>query len=426
MPSYLLPYGSTFQPLVIPDSFLVDVIRAPEIPPAADPLTEVEAALDDPLPQEVYHQDQFTGAGSAAVAINDKTRPAPHETLLPPLLERLERIGIPRDAIELIVATGTHQPMPREEFPKILPPEILEKYRVSSHDCADPSELVHLGTTSRGTPVTMNRRYMQAGLRIVVGNIEPHHFMGFSGGVKSAAIGLAGRETIDTNHAMLTDPRCTVGVYADNPMRMDVEEIGRMAGVHFALNTIQDSERRIIRALAGHPLAVMQAGVALSRQFCQVPIEGLYDLVIVSPGGYPKDINLYQAQKALTHGALIARDGGTVVLVAECREGSGSRSFETFMQPINSLQEAFDAFRKLGFAVGPHKAFQIAKIAERVNIMIVSELPKALARKFFFAPSADAQAAWDSQAAQLPAGARIAILPSATHTIPLLSDQETA
>ncbi len=424
MPSFQLPYGSAFQTLDIPAGYSVDILRAPEMPPAPDPLAEVEAALDHPL-EDVY-LEQFATAGSAAIAINDKTRPAPHEILLPPLLARLERIGIQPDAIELIVATGTHQPMPAQEFSKILPDQIIYRYKVSSHDCDDPDQLVQLGLTAHGTPVSINRRYMQAGLRIVVGNVEPHHFMGFSGGVKSAAIGLAARKTITSNHAMLPDPNCTVGAYKQNPMRMDVEEIGRLMQVHFALNTIQDSQRRIIRALAGPPLTVMQAGVEQSRQYCQVTIDQPYDLVITSPGGYPKDINLYQAQKALTHGALIARDGGTVILVAECREGAGSRSFEEFMQPVRTLQDVFQQFERIGFQIGPHKAFQIAKIAERVNIMIVSQMPAALSEKFFFTPAATLQAAWDRQAENLPPAARTAILPSATHTIPGLAPKETA
>ncbi len=423
MPSYQLPYGNTLQTLNVPEQFQVDIIHAPEVPPSADPLTQVETALDHSL--DDYRLDQFAGVESVAIAINDKTRPAPHEHLLPPLLARLERLGVRPEAIELIVATGSHLPMPSEEFPKILPPEILSRYKVSSHDCDDPAQLVHLGTTPRGTPVLANRRYMRAGLRIVVGNIEPHHFMGFSGGVKSAAIGLVSRQTINANHAMLPDPHCSVGLYEQNPMRMDVEEIGKIIGVHFALNTIQDSERRIIRALAGHPLAVMRAGVDLSRQFCQVQIDRPYDLVFTSPGGYPKDINLYQAQKALTHGALIAKDGASVVLVAECREGPGSASLEAYMQSIASLQDAFEQFDRHGFQIGPHKAFQIAKIAERVKILLVSQMSEALARKYFFTPAPDAQTAWDRQASSLPAAARIAILPSATHTIPILSAQET-
>src|SRR5690606_5235762 len=134
------------------------------------------------------------------------------------LLDALADLGLPPEAITLLIGTGTHTPMPPEEFPAVVPPDLLARHPVYSHDC-DAPDLVALGVTSRGTPVTANRRYMAADLRLVVGNIEPHQFMGFSGGVKGAAIGLAGRETINRNHALLLDPRADLARYDDNPMR---------------------------------------------------------------------------------------------------------------------------------------------------------------------------------------------------------------
>ena len=135
--------------------------------------------------------------------------------------------------------------------------------------------------------------------------------MGFSGGVKGAAIGLAGRATINHNHAMMSDPRAALDRYDDNPARQDVEEIGRLIGVHFALNTILNREKQLIHVLAGEPVAVMQAGIPLVRDLVEIPVSAPFDLVIASPGGHPKDINLYQAQKALAHAARIAKPGGT-------------------------------------------------------------------------------------------------------------------
>jgi lactate racemase len=411
-----LPYGSKTCRVSIPAQRHVDVISPLPQTAAADPEVIVAAALDTPLAG--YSLEQFRGAGSAAIAINDKTRPVLHSILLPALLERLERTGIPSDQIELIVATGTHLPSSAQEILHTYPSEIVHKYRISSHDCDDAGNLIHLGSTSRGTPVSVNKRFLEADVRIVTGNIEPHHFMGFSGGVKSAAIGLAGRHTINTNHAMLVDPQAKAGLYDENPMRMDIEEIGNMMGIHFALNTIQNDDLEIIHALAGHPKKVMEAGIPLSRQACQVAVDGLYDLVIASAGGYPKDINLYQSQKALTHAAMITRDGGWIIVAAECREGSGSRSCEAFLSDIKNLEEVFAKFRREGFRVGPHKAFQIAREAGRVNLILVSDLPDELARKFFFMPFAGMPQALETALAALPQMARIAVMPSATHTIP--------
>jgi lactate racemase len=411
-----LPYGSSSCKLHISKELAVDIIAPLPVQAGENPDQIVSSALDAPI--DDYSLEQFRSARSAVIAINDKTRPVLHHILLPPLLQRLERIGISTSAIELIVATGTHLPATQEEIESTYPAEIVRMYRITSHDCDDESQLVNLGTTAQGTPVTVNRRFYDADLRIVTGNIEPHHFMGFSGGVKSAAIGLAGRHTINTNHAMLVDPMAKAGLYAENPMRTDIEEIGEMMDVHFALNTIQNDDLEIIHALAGQPKRVMQSAIPLSRQACQVAVNCVYDLVIASAGGYPKDINLYQSQKALTHAALITKTGGWIILVAECREGSGSQSCEAFLSDIESLPEVFAKFKSEGFRVGPHKAFQIAREAGRVNLLMVSELPANLVRKFFFTPSNDLQQALYRALSCLPANPRVAVMPSATHTIP--------
>jgi lactate racemase len=411
-----LPYGSSSCKLHLPEELAVDIIAPSFLKAGENPGQIVASALDDPI--DDYSLEQFRGARSATIAINDKTRPVQHHVLLLPLLQRLEYIGIPTHAIELIVATGTHVPATQEEIEVTYPAEIVRKYRVTSHDCDNESQLVALGVTTQGTPVAINRRFFDADLRIVTGNIEPHHFMGFSGGVKSAAIGLAGRRTINTNHAMLVDPMAKAGLYTENPMRMDIEEIGEMMDIHFALNTIQNDDLEIIHALAGQPKRVMQTAITLSRKACQVAVSGLYDLVIASAGGYPKDINLYQSQKALTHAALITKTGGWIILVAECREGSGSQSCEAFLEGVHSIPEVFAKFQSEGFRVGPHKAFQIAREAGRVNLLMVSSLPATLVRKFFFTPADDLQQALSSALSSLIANPRVAVMPSATHTIP--------
>jgi lactate racemase len=416
-----LPYGSGSQQVHISQQHVVDLVQPTPPEAAADPAAVIEAALCAPL--DDYFLEQFRGAHTAAVAINDKTRPVLHHFLLPPLLKRLEGLDIPSGEISLIVATGTHTPASKQEILNTYPADIANRYNIISHDCDNANELVDLGVTQRGTPVLVNRRFYESDLRIVTGNIEPHHFMGFSGGVKSASIGLAGRSTINANHAMLIDPLTKAGLYYENPMRMDIEEIGRMIGVHYALNTIQNDHLDIVHAIAGHPESVMGAGILHSRSACQVPIQGGYDLVIASAGGFPKDINLYQAQKALTHAAMLVKDGGWIIAAAECREGSGSQSCETFLSDVDNLQEVFLKFQREGFRVGPHKAFQIAREAVRANLVLVSDLPDELARMFFFTPARSIQNALEMALAQLPEPARIAVMPFATHTIPYLSGE---
>jgi nickel-dependent lactate racemase len=347
----------------------------------------------------------------------------PHEHLLPPLLRRLEALGLPPDAITLIIATGTHPPMLPGEFARVVPAEILARYPILCHDADDAANLVHLGTTSRGTPVWVNRHFWESDLRLVVGNVEPHQFQGFSGGVKSAAIGLAGRKTVNHNHARMTDPRAQLGRYADNPARQDVEEIGELIGVHFALNAVLNGQKQIVHAVAGEPRAVMAAAMPLSRRVSQAPVAAPFDLVIASAGGHPKDLNLYQAQKALAHAALVTRDGGTVIVAAACPEGSGSRSYETWMEGLSSYDEVFAKFKREGFRVGPHKAFQIARDAARVRTFLVSDMAPDLVRRLLLTPAVSIDEALEQALPDLPRNARTGIMSRASSTIPYLANR---
>ena len=403
----------------LPDSLSIELIDAKHIPAAEDPIKSVQAALE-----HAGDLERFRGASSVAIAINDKTRPVPHQILLPPLLERLEQLGLQPDDIHLIIAVGTHPPMAPDEYSSILPADIRARYPISSHDARDRSNLVFCGETNHGTPVWLNRLFASAGLRIVIGNIEPHQFVGFSGGVKSAAIGLAGFETIQRNHALMAHPDSRIGTYESNPARQDVEEIGTLMKVDFALNAVLNHERQIVHALAGEPVKVMQAGVVLSKQVCQVEVSEPFDLMIVSPGGHPKDINVYQAQKGLAHAALVTKSGGTVILAAACPEGSGSHGYENWMQGVSSYADVLKRYTEEGFSIGPHKAWQIARDASRVHLLTVSDLDPDFARFLLLNPVDSLQQAIDLALADLPATAQVGILPHAASTIPGIRRKE--
>ncbi len=426
MAEYSLAYGRKTLQFTIPDAYWhVDLITAAKVPGTADPLGVVIQALDAPVGG--VSLESFKGVRSVAIAVNDKTRPVPHEHLLPPLLERLEGLGLPPEAITLVIANGTHTPMTRGEFVRVIPVDVLTRYPVISHDCDDRGAMVYLGETSRGTPVWVNRRYYEADLRLVVGNIEPHMFMGFSGGVKSAAVGLTARETIAHNHKMLTLPGARMNVYEENPLRMDVEEIGQMIGVHFALNAILNRHKEIVRVVAGEPVAVMKAGIPLVRELTVTPIAAPYDLVIASAGGAPKDINLYQAQKALVPAAMITRDGGTVILVAACPEGTGSAVFERFMTDgqVSSMHDVLERFAREEFQIGRHKAYLLARDAVRVNVHLVSEMPPEVVRALFLTPVVNLQSTINAALAALPRRSRVAVMVAANAVVPMLiGDQQ--
>ena len=259
---------------------------------------------------------------------------------------------------------------------------------------------------------------MQASLRIVVGDIEPHHFMGFSGGVKTAAIGLAGRETIRRNHAFITHPNARTACYDDNPMRQDVEEIGDRIGVHLAINAILNEHKGIVRVLTGNPRSVIQAGIPLVRKLSLVPASQLYDLVIASAGGHPKDINFYQAQKGLTHAAMFCRPGGTVILVAACPEGAGNRRYEEWMQGKLSHEQVLSEFASTPFEIGMHKAYLVSRIAADKRVILYSSLPENTSQRLLLETAPDLQKCVNAALSELKPGMRIAVMPQAVITIP--------
>ncbi len=425
MPEIKLPYGKNHLTATLPDTWHIEHITPVETDSAPDPFTAVNAALDNPISSK--RLSDFTGIERVAIAVNDKTRPVPHAELLPPLLARLEAAGLSPDAITFIIASGTHFPMQPEEYSMILPENIFAKYRVIAHDADDEANLVHMGTTSRGTPVAVNRHYMDADLRIVVGVVGPHQFMGFSGGAKSAAIGLAAKTTIRHNHAMMiSDDNTRLGYYEQNPARQDVEEIGRLMGVEFALNALLNRKKQIARVFAGDPVAMMQAAVPEVRQIAQVSVDAPFDLIVASPGGHPKDINLYQTQKALANAALITKTGGTVILVSACPEGVGGKTYKNWMmhESMTSHEAVFERFQREGFQMGVHKAFLFSRDASRVRVLLVSKMDASLVKRFLLNPAASLDKALKTVLTDLSPEARIGVMPNANATIPVLKSRD--
>ena len=413
-----LSYGGSRLSANLPAGYDVEYVRPKAHPPADDPAALVRHAVYSPLGEV-----QPPRAGqTVAIAINDKTRPVPHEHLLPPVLQGMRQAGLRDEDVLFIIATGAHPRMSPDEYSDILPPEVLNTYRVICHNASDEANLTHLGETARGTPVYINSDYLAADYRIVIGNIEPHQFQGFSGGVKSAAIGLAGAATINHNHAMMLDEYARLGEFERNPARQDVEEIGAMIGIDFAVNALLNHEKRIVKAFAGDPAAVMRAGIPQARALYQVAVDAPFDLMIVSPGGHPKDINLYQAQKGMAQAAAVTQTGGLMILCAACPEGSGSVAYERWMMnlPMRSHKAVLERFKREGFQVGRHKAFQVSRDAGRIHTMLVSEQSADFARALLLHPQPDLQAAIDRALEQLPGDARIGVMPAANATMAVL------
>jgi len=409
-----VPYGNTEQSYTCANELEFDLVLPNNSLPINDPKIYIQNQLQSPL--DKMNLDGCLAGKKVGICVNDTTRPVPNPVLLPPLLEFLTQKGIAKKDISFFIAYGTHQQKIGDEK-QIFPPSILSSYPIHHHNCDDKNNLIYLGETSRKTPIIINKEYHSQDIKIVVGNIEPHHFMGYSGGVKSAAIGLGGRETIRINHSHLIEAGSFIGNYETNPTRMDLEEIGDRIGISSALNVVLNSEKQIVKVLWGTPHSVMEMGIPVSKKVCQKKVDKLYDLVIASPGGFPKDINLYQAQKAITHVSQITKEQGIILLVAECREGLGSVEFEKYLGKFASLEDVSRHFSNEKFEIGPHKAYLLARQASRNRIIIVSSIPSTILQKTHLEFASSLSEAMDLIFASLPPKPALAVVPYATNTM---------
>jgi nickel-dependent lactate racemase len=241
---------------------------------------------------------------------------------------------------------------------------------------------------------------LKADLRIALGNVEPHYFAGYSGGLKAIVPGVCSANTIRHNHAQMIEAGARAGVLDGNPVREDLEEGASLVGVDFLLNVLLDSSHQVAVAAAGHPVEAHRWLCRAADYLSRTPVAQPADIVLVSAGGYPKDINMYQAQKALDNAAEAVRPGGTIVWVAECAEGLGNATFEAWMVGAS----ADDILRRIAadFVLGGHKAAAIARVLKRARILLVSALPAEQVRACGMTPFKDVQTAL--QAARRDAG----------------------
>jgi len=323
-------------------------------------------------------------AKKVLIIVNDITRPTPYEVILPPLLDELHQTGIKKENIIFMVATGIHRSNSREEIKGMFGENIFSAYKFINHDCDDP-HLKDLGKLKSGNKLWVDSIVSDIDFIITTGVIVPHYFAGFSGGRKSILPGICGRKTIEDNHSQMVHPDARTGNLKDNPVHQEMQEAAEKVVVDFNINVVTDEHSEIIEIVAGELLASWQQGVEICKQIYICPIGKKADVVIASAGGYPKDINVYQAQKALNNAYQAIKSGGTIILLAECLEGYGEPTFENWIEEANSPDDIIERLNKK-FVLGGHKAYAIAKLTKEVEVILVSSLPPEKVRKLFFIP----------------------------------------
>jgi lactate racemase len=418
-----LAYGRHGATVEVPDD--AEVVLPVDVPALADEQGAVAAALGGPVAgaplrdvlREAMGGSRATGSGRVAVVFPDLTRPMPNRTVLPPLLAELQRCGVPDGRITLLCATGTHRQATPAEMAELIGPEVVARYAVVDHD-ADRGDHVAVGEVD-GTPVLLQREYVEADVRIVTGFVEPHFFAGFSGGPKAVCPGLAAAETILEAHhpRRIADAQATFVTREGNPVHDFVRAATALAAPHFSVDVAINRSRRVTAVFAGpltaaHDAACAHVGAAAVRQ-----VDEPFDLVVSTNGGHPLDRNLYQAVKGMAAADRILRTGGTVVMAAACEDGvPAGGAFARLLAQAATPRDLIDA------AGGPEldrwQAQVLGRVVARAEVHLYSEgLLDADIARAQLRPVRDLAGAVSAAVARLGPSPRVAVLPEGPLTV---------
>ena len=413
-------FGKTGLTLTLPDGFRYQTLEARSAKPLADARSAGEAAL--PSLDAIAR-----GKSTASISVCDITRPAPNRVVLPLLLRRLETLGIRRECVTILIATGLHRPATPEEIDEIVGADIARTCRIVNHNARALNEHRSLGNTRSGTPVYIDERFVAADLHITLGFIEPHLMLGFSGGRKLIAPGLAAQETIKVLHSpkFMRDARSVEGSIDDNPLHHELLEIARMAGHHFLIDVALGrgtdpvtGSRAIAAVFAGAPEEAHRRGVEFVSRVMLETMPELADAVITTSAGYPLDLTFYQAVKGVTAASHIVKPGGKILLLAECREGAGAEEFSRMVTENPSDSAFLEKISREPVEVDQWQLEKLALVTRKAEVLfyvpgISREYRRALWGRSFDSPAAAVAALLEG----LAPGASVALIPEGPYVL---------
>jgi nickel-dependent lactate racemase len=387
-----LAYGRHGLDVELPDD--ADVLLPERTPALPQPQAAVREALSEPIGSRPLSA-LLRPSDTVAVVISDITRPVPNQLLLPPILETVAEAGIHREQVVIVNATGTHRLNTREELLAMVGPEVLDGYRVVQHAARDRDSLAFVTTSARGVGVLVNAEYLRADVKILTGFVEPHLFAGYSGGGKAVLPGIAGADIIMSNHgaAMLSHPKATWCETVGNPIFEEMRDVALATRPTFLVNVTLNEEKEITGVFAGEMVAAHDAGIAQAGRQALRPIPHLYDIAVTTNMGHPADINYYQGAKGASVGLRAVREGGAVILAAECADGLGLDDFVELLTSEASATALLDKLHAPGFAQYEQWGVQCwVMILPKADFYLYSSMPAETARAAHVIPCDDVAA----------------------------------
>ena len=320
-------YGKSGIEVSLDPSWNTTIFRPSKQDVIEDPINDIRNAIKNPIgtPSLKKIVNSKKEIKSVCIVVSDATRPVPSHLLLKGLLKELSDYGLPEEKILVLIATGLHRTSRKDELERILGEYLTSSVKIVDHIARDKNSLAFLGNSINNIPIYINKHYYESDLKILTGYVEPHFFFGFSGGRKSIVPGIAGAETILANHSAenIASPNARFGIYKNNPMAENSTEIAKLVGVDFVVNVSINENHEITQVASGELEGVHKKLVDYQLRHIFKEIRKPFDIVVCGNGGYPLDLNLYQAVKSMAIGEMAVKKNGTIISVNECAEGIG-------------------------------------------------------------------------------------------------------
>ena len=415
----MLPYGDSFLKTRIPTKNITSILSTKDIKDLGDEREAITNSLRAPIGCPPL-RDCVNKNDKVMVIVTDNTRPCPDDRLLPPILTELEE-KLPRENITIIVALGLHPPLDKQELVKKLGGNVVENYNVLNHDV---NQTINIGTTSRGTPVDINTKAVEADFRLSTGFIEPHFFAGFSGGRKSVAPGIFSVRSAYKNHGykMVEHPRARAGILQGNPIHEDLVEQAKMANLNFIVNVLLNKKRQITHVVAGDPIEAHERGCEIERDVAGVKVNHKVDIAITTNSGAPLDLDFYQTCKGIDTASQITRDGGIIIIASSCCAGVGPEEFRALHASVSSPKEVLQKIRRLE-PIGVQWENQILARAQLKNdIYLVSGLEDSVVKDMMITPIRTIEEGLEKAFKVLGNDAEVAVIPEGPLVLPLLEN----
>lgn len=411
---FKVKYFKDYVPFHVDESHHPMELNPKECPKVESEAAEVRRALANPIGTPKL--SEIVKPGEKIVIItSDVTRPVPSWVVVPCVVEELEKAGVKDDDITVIFGLGSHRGQTDEERKRLVGEDIYNRIRCID---SDPDNCEHLGTCKNGTSVDIFRPVMEADRRILVGNVEYHYFAGYSGGMKAIMPGVSTREAIQSNHKNMIHPGAYAGHLDGNPVREDIEETYNFCLVDFIVNVALDDHKQIAFAAAGDRIKAHREACRFLDSIYKIKIDKPRDVVIVSTGGYPKDINLYQAQKSIDNAKHAVREGGIMVVAASCKEGYGSDTFAKWIQNYDTPEDRIKGIHE-HFELGGHKSAALGLVQQKCDIYLVTDMDDAMVTKANMTPFHDLQTAVDAALEKMGKDASVYVIPIGGSTLPM-------